>query len=223
MQQIAILGAGAMGSRLADNLLEAGYPVTVYNRTQARTEPLVAKGATYATTPRAAAEGAKVVISMVRDDGASRQVWLTEEAGAAHGLGEGAIAIEASTLTVSFIQDLAQAVKHHGKPFLTVPVVGSRPQAEANCLIGLAGGDLDVLDQVQATLNSAGITTLYPVGSAAQAMTLKLAVNVLFGTQVAALAEMLTMLTQSGLLAEQAMALLSKLPITPPPCREQAG
>ena len=216
MQQIAILGTGAMGARLAQNLMQAGYAVTVYNRTRARAQPLIDEGATYATTPRAAAEGAELVISTVRDDTASQQVWLGEDAGAVHGLRASAIAVESSTLTVQWTQSLATAMANQGQSFLAVPVVGSRPQAEAKRLIGLAGGESSTLAAVQPVLTQAGIAALHAVGTAAQAMALKLAVNVLFGTQVVALAEMLTLLAKAELPVNLAMALLAQMPVTSP-------
>ena len=77
MRNIAFLGLGIMGSGMAANLIKAGFAVTVYNRTAAKTEPLVAQGARAAATPREAAQGAECIISMVADDDASR-----EEAGA---------------------------------------------------------------------------------------------------------------------------------------------
>ena len=87
MSRVTILGLGAMGSRMARRLLEAGHRVTVYNRTAERAEALGSLGATVASTPRSAAEGAELVISMLTDDEASRGVWLHEGDGALLGLG----------------------------------------------------------------------------------------------------------------------------------------
>ena len=81
-QKIAILGFGAMGSRIAQNLLNAEYQVVVYNRTVDRVQPLLNQGVTYAATPEAAAEQADIIVSMVTDDDGSRKVWLDPESGA---------------------------------------------------------------------------------------------------------------------------------------------
>jgi 3-hydroxyisobutyrate dehydrogenase-like beta-hydroxyacid dehydrogenase len=75
--KIAMLGSGAMGSRVAHNLIKAGYSVIVYNRTQEKVTDLITQGATYAATPQAAAAQADIVISMVTDNEVSRSVWLT--------------------------------------------------------------------------------------------------------------------------------------------------
>ncbi|MDX2270765.1 MAG: NAD(P)-dependent oxidoreductase [Cyanobacteriota bacterium] len=216
MNRIAILGSGAMGSRLAHNLLKADYAVVVYNRTVSKAQPLLEKGATLAITPREAAEQANLVISMVTDDEASRQIWLDPQIGASLGMGSQQIALESSTLTVAWTKTLATTLAQRDIPFLEVPVVGSRPQAEAGKLIGLAGGDPDILKVVEPVLHSAGIATIHSIGSIGQGMAMKLAVNGLFGTQVAALAEALAILGQQGIPALPAMVCLSQLPVISP-------
>ena len=103
LMKIAFLGLGAMGSRMAMNLLKAGYDVTVWNRTLKATDELVTLGANRAVTPAAAAAEADIVISMVSDDEASKSVWLDDKTGALHQMKSGAIAIESSTLSPHWI------------------------------------------------------------------------------------------------------------------------
>lgn len=214
MKRIALLGTGAMGSHIAQNLLKADYPVVVHNRTTDKVKPLLDQGATYAATPRAAAEQANIVISMVTDDEVSRQIWLAPETGALQGLGSDAIALESSTLTVEWTKALAAEIKRHGSNFLDVPVVGSRPQAEAGKLIYLAGGEAEALAQVEPVLLSAGATVVHHIGSVGQGMAMKLAVNGLFGAQVAVLAEMIAVLGKQGIASDKAMDCLAALPVT---------
>ena len=216
MKRIAVLGAGAMGSRMVQNLLSAGYQVVLYNRTADTLEPLLSQGAVYAATPKEAAEQTDIVISMITNDDASRSVWLDPKTGAALGLGKDAIAIESSTLTVDWTRELAAKIGSRGAAFLDAPVVGSRPQAEAGKLIYLVGGKAEVLAQVQPILLSAGASTIHHIGSVGQGMTMKLAVNALLSIQVAALAEMLGILTQSGVASQKAMECLSELPVMSP-------
>ncbi|MFM7427630.1 MAG: NAD(P)-dependent oxidoreductase [Elainella sp.] len=213
---VALLGLGAMGSRMAQNLLQAGYSIVVYNRTKQKAEPLLEQGATYAETPRAAAAQADIVISMVTDDQVSRQIWLDAATGAAGGLGQKAIAIESSTLSVGWTKELAAELAGRGVAFLDAPVVGSRPQAEAGNLIYLVGGTAAVLAQVQPVLKAAGASAVHQIGEVGQGMAMKLAVNALFGIQVAAVAELLGMLVKQGISAEAAMASLAELPVTSP-------
>ncbi|MEO1621417.1 MAG: NAD(P)-dependent oxidoreductase, partial [Cyanobacteria bacterium J06632_3] len=156
-----------------------------------------------------------IVISMVTDDAASKSVWLTPETGAVYGLRAGAIAIESSTLSVDYTQELEQIFAGRGFDFLIAPVVGSRPQAEAQRLIYLVGGNADILAKAQPVL-SINSGTIYHLGSAAQVMAMKLAVNSLLGIQVAALAEALGLLSQYGLSLETAANCLVEMPVVSP-------
>ncbi|MGH8430981.1 MAG: NAD(P)-binding domain-containing protein, partial [Solimonas sp.] len=104
MAKIAFLGLGAMGSRMAANLIKAGHHLAVWNRDTARGEPLAAQGADMVGTPKVAAVRADVVIAMVRDDEASRAVWLDADTGALAGMSRHAVAIDCSTLTVGWVQ-----------------------------------------------------------------------------------------------------------------------
>ncbi len=99
MSKIAFLGLGAMGSRMAANLLQAGHELTVWNLKPEPMKPLVAAGAKAASTPREAAEGNEFVMVMVTNDDASREVWLGDVNGALLGMRPGAVAIDSSTLT----------------------------------------------------------------------------------------------------------------------------
>src|SRR5689334_9195016 len=121
---IAFLGLGIMGTGMARRLLGAGFPLTVYNRSAERAAPLVAEGALGAATPAEAASQAEVVISMVADDNASRAIWLGEN-GALSGARPGTLLIEASTLTVGWIHELAVASTARGCELLDAPVTGS--------------------------------------------------------------------------------------------------
>ncbi|MBE9003998.1 NAD(P)-dependent oxidoreductase [Fortiea sp. LEGE XX443] len=216
MSRVAVLGIGAIGSRVAQNLLDANHEVVVYNRTPEKAIPLVNKGAIYAATPREASENADIVISMVTDNDASRVIWLDEETGAVMGLGKNAIAIESSTLTVAWTKELAAEIEGCGGNFLDAPVVGSRPQAADKKLIYLVGGSAETLTIAQDIIYAAGASTIHHVGSIAQGMAMKLAVNALFGIQVAALAEILGMLSKNGIEPAKALECLGELPVISP-------
>lgn len=216
MSRIAVLGTGAMGSRIAQNLLNANYQVIVYNRTAAKAKPLVDRGAIFAATPREAAEQANVVMGMVTDNDISQTVWLDSQTGAVAGLSKDSIAIESSTLSVDWTRELATEIERCEATFLDAPIVGSRPQAEAGQLIYLVGGKAETLAQVQPVLLSAGASGVHHIGSVGQGMLMKLAVNALFGIQVAALAETIGLLVKAGISPEKAMACLSELPVISP-------
>lgn len=163
MSRIAVLGTGAMGSRIVQNLLKANHQVVVYNRSADKVQPLLNQGAVYAATPREAAQQADFVISMVTNDEVSRIVWLDSETGAVLGLGNDAIAIESSTVTVEWTKELAAAIGSRGVAFLDAPVVGSRPQADAAKLIYLVGGIAEPLAQVKPILLAAGGAAIHHI------------------------------------------------------------
>jgi 3-hydroxyisobutyrate dehydrogenase len=215
MMHITILGAGAMGSRMAHNFLKAGYAVTVYNRSPERVTALQDAGAKVAPTPRAAAEGADVVIGMVRDNAASREVWLHDDTGALHGLGSNAVAVESSTVTPQWIKQLADQIPSTGAAFLEAPVLGTRPQAEAGQLIYLVGGEAATLERVEPVLKVTS-NAIHHIGGIGSAAAMKLAVNTLYGVQVAIWAEMLTLLDRQGIAPTQAVEVLNTLPTTSP-------
>jgi 3-hydroxyisobutyrate dehydrogenase-like beta-hydroxyacid dehydrogenase len=211
--RVAVLGLGAMGGRMAMRLLRAGHTVAVYNRSAPPIDALVAAGAVHGRTPRIAAEDAEIVIAMVRDNEASRTIWCDHGDGALKSLGTGAIAIESSTLTPCWVSELAARARISGAAFLEAPVVGSRPQADSGQLIHLVGGDGGVFDRAKGILSVLG-SAAHHVGPVGAGATLKLAVNTLFGTQVAALAEMLVMLRRSGCDPAITAEILASLPIT---------
>lgn len=216
MDSIAFLGLGAMGSRMALSLVKAGFAVTVWNRDPGRAAPLARAGARIAASPRAAAEGADAVISMVTDDRAARSVWLDAERGALAGLGAAAVAVEASTVSPAWIAELGAAVAARGGRLLDAPVAGSLPQAEAGQLIVMAGGDAAALDAVRPALDAMAAKVLH-AGPEGHGAMLKLAVNALFAAQLASVAELLGLLARAGFGRSEAAALLAEFPVTAPP------
>ncbi|KAF1018706.1 MAG: 2-hydroxy-3-oxopropionate reductase [Pseudomonas sp.] len=197
MATIAVLGLGAMGSRMALNLLRAGHAVTVWNRSAKAAEALVAAGAVLAATPREAASGAQLVLSMVRDDAASRDVWLNPEFGAAAGMSSACLAVESSTLSHAWIVELGQALNAKGLQLIDAPVSGSRPQAEAAQLVFLVGGEAAAVGSARAALLAMG-SSLHHVGPLGAGTLVKLATNALLGVQVTTLAELFGMLGAQG-------------------------
>src|SRR6266853_6722124 len=98
MAQVAFIGLGRMGHGMAGRYLDAGFTVAVWNRSRAKAEDLIARGARWASSPADAAADAEAVVTMVADDAASRAVWLGKD-GAASSAEPGALAIECSTVS----------------------------------------------------------------------------------------------------------------------------
>jgi 3-hydroxyisobutyrate dehydrogenase len=195
--RVAFLGLGVMGQAMAGRLLQAGFPVQVWNRSPGRADDMRSAGAAVASSPAQAAKDADVIISMVADDGASRAVW-TGDAGALAGAKRGAIAVECSTLSPPWVVELAALCSAGEVSLIDAPVTGSRPQAAAGELLFLAGGDAQTLDRISRVLRVMGrdVVHLGPTGSGAR---MKLVNNVMSAVQASAFAEALAVIEASGL------------------------
>lgn len=215
MAKIAFLGLGAMGGRMAARLAAAGHDLKVWNRSAARAEALAAANIEPAETPAAAVHRAEFVIAMLRDDPASRGVWLDPATGALAAMPGDAVAIESSTLSLAWTQELAAAARASGIAFIDAPVVGTRPQAEAGTLIHLVGADGAPLDRTRPILAALG-NVLHHLGPVGSGTAMKLAVNTLFAGQVALLAEALGALVRQGIALDAAVALLADSPVASP-------
>ena len=197
MSKVAFLGLGAMGSRMATNLLKAGHELTVWNLRPEAANKLAGAGAKAVATPREAAEGNDFIVAMVSNDEASRHVWLDESNGALLGARAGAIAIESSTLTPAWVGELAGAMSKVGVTLLDAMVSGSTPQAENAQLVFLVGGDAESLKRAEPVLKPLGSSIQHagPTGCGALA---KLTTNTLMGVGLTTLAEMIGMLKRQG-------------------------
>ena len=203
---VTLLGLGTMGFGMAQNLLKAGFAVTVWNRTAARAEPLVAAGARVSSTPAEAAKGASIIISMLADDPASHEAWLGSQ-GAATAAQPGTLFIESSTVTPGWIAELGAAGAARNCELLDAPVTGSRTQAASGQLSFIAGGSPEAFAKATLVFEAMGKEHIHvgPLGSGAK---LKLVNNFLCGVQVASLAEGITWLERSGLDRDKSLAFL---------------
>jgi len=207
VQRTAIIGLGAIGFGMATRLLKAGFPLAVYNRTAERAIPLSASGAQITSLPKEAVNDADVVISIVADDVASRQVWLSAD-GILGALKPGAIAIECSTLSVAWIRELAGKVTRSGCEFLDAPVTGSKMHAAAGELQFLVGGDAATLERARPVLKVMSRNIVH-MGSAGNGAMIKLVNNYLCGVQAASLAEAISLIERSGLDRERSLEVLN--------------
>jgi len=219
--KVTILGLGLMGGGMARRLLEAGYPLTVYNRTQSRAEPLAQVGARIATTPAEAVSEADVIFTMVSDDDASRQIWLGET-GALDAAKPGAILVESSTVTPSYILELNKAVREKGLTLIDAPVTGSKLQAAAGQLLFLAGGPKKALTTIMPLLRAMGRDVVH-LGATGSGASMKLINNFLSGVQAASIGEAPGLIERSGLDVNQALNVLTEGAPGSPMIRTIAG
>lgn len=215
MAKIAFLGLGAMGSRMALHLIKAGHELAVWNRDAAKATALVQEGARSAPSPRQTVQGADYVIAMLRDDAASRQVWLDKDDGALAALPPQAVAIESSTLGLDWVRELARHCQVRDARFIDAPVSGSRPQADAKQLIFMAGGETGDIRRAEPILLAMG-AALHHVGPCGSGMTLKLALNALLAIQVATMGELMETLRRQQVDTGRAVEIIGGTTVASP-------
>ncbi len=207
MKRIGFIGMGAMGSRMAARLLDAGFQLTVYNRTHNKTKTLVERGAKLAESPRTLAENAEVVISMISDDVAVKEV-MEGKNGAFSGASRGTVFIDSSTITPSGTQHLAKAANEQGFEWLDAPVLGSTPAAEAGKLTFLVGGKSEILESHQDIFSAMGQRVVH-IGENGAGQTAKLVHNLVCGILLEAMGEALLLGEKAGLERKQIVEIFS--------------
>jgi 3-hydroxyisobutyrate dehydrogenase-like beta-hydroxyacid dehydrogenase len=212
---LGFVGLGAMGSRMTRRLLAAGYPVVGYNRTPGRARDLVDAGLALATSPRAVAERAEVVFSMVADNAALRAVALGED-GIVAGLRPGTVYVESSTVSPAVTREIGAAVAARGASMLDAPVSGSTITVEQGQASFQVGGEAAALDRVRpylAAIGSGGVTHVGPLGLA---KTMKVATNLGLAVQMLAFAEAVLLAEKSGIARQTAVEALLKSVVASP-------
>ena len=200
-QKIGLLGLGLMGRPMGMNLLKAGHSLTVWNRTPARADELVAAGAVLAKTPREVAAASDVLLSIVSDPPALESV-LWGKDGALDGLKAGSIYIDSSTVSPVLVKKVAAACKERGVRFLDAPVTGGDWGAREGNLVFMIGGEAETLKAVEPVLGVMG-KKWFHLGPNGAGQTIKLAMNALLALQVGAMAEAIALVTRAGLSGEQ--------------------
>ncbi|MBU2665969.1 NAD(P)-dependent oxidoreductase [Actinoplanes bogorensis] len=169
---VGVLGTGIMGAAMARNLLKAGHTVRVWNRSQDKAAPLAADGAEVAATPADAVKDADVVLTMLYDGGAVREVM----ASAAGAVPNGAIWVQSTTVSLEDVDRLAEQAEERGLVFFDAPVLGTRQPAEAGQLTVLAAGPADSREAVTPVFEAVGARTVW-LDQPGEATRLKLVAN----------------------------------------------
>ena len=200
LERIAFLGLGIMGRPMAANLVDAGFQLTVWNRTRERAEEFAAEhaGVRVAGTPSGAAASAQVVITMVPDSPEVEQVLFGPD-GAAEGLSMVDVAVDMSTIAPTASRALGErlrAERHAG--FLDAPVTGSRPKAEDGTLTIMVGGQAEDLERARPALEAMGSLIVH-AGPQGHGSMVKLINNTLAAVNAEAVAEALVLAGRAGL------------------------
>jgi 3-hydroxyisobutyrate dehydrogenase len=212
--KIGWIGLGLMGNPMSQQLLKAGYPVTVYNRHKDKEAALKGQGATTASTPKELIEQTDVVIIMVTDDKAIRDLFEGEN-GLFKADASGKIIVNMSTVSPAISKEMAALCKARNLHYLDAPVSGSVKQAETAQLVIMVGGDVDVFEKVKPVLEKIGKMAVN-VGAIGAGNAAKLAINTLLSFYTQGLAEAVILAKNNGIEPEVLLNLLGNAAIANP-------
>lgn len=194
--RVGMIGLGKMGSPMARNLLKAGFPLTVHNRSQPAVEALVALGATGVDAPAAVAEATDVILTSLPDPAAVEAVYLGPN-GLVDAARAGQIYADTSTVGPQTSRTLAERLRERGAAFLDAPVSGGVAGAEAASLTVMIGGEADDFERARPVLAGIG-QRLHHVGPTGSGTIVKLVNQLLVGINMAGVAEALVLGTKAG-------------------------
>lgn len=194
--EIAVIGLGLMGSAMVKKLIGAEHTVRIYNRTQEKAEPLLKEGAQWANTPADAARHSDVVITMVTDPAAVRDVALGDN-GILSALSKDGVHCDMSTVSPDSAAELADLYRGHGKRFVQSPVLGSTAQIAQATLLVFAGGAEEDVKQCEAAWK-AFASRIWHLESAKGAAGAKLACNMLIAQMIMGLGQSLLFAKKHG-------------------------
>jgi 3-hydroxyisobutyrate dehydrogenase-like beta-hydroxyacid dehydrogenase len=212
--KLGFVGLGVMGGRMVKRLLDTGHSVTGYNRTRAKAQWLLDTGMKWAETPRAVADSAEVVFSMVSDTAALQAITAGTH-GIVAGLAAGKIYIDMSTVSPAASRDIAHEVAAKGAHMLDAPVSGSVITLEEGKLSFMVGGDRVAFERALPILEAIGPKVTY-VGRNGLAVSMKIAINLSLAVQMLAFSEGVLLAEKSGITRETAVEVLLNSVIASP-------
>ena len=196
MLKIGYIGLGLMGKSMAGNILKAGYPLVVHNRSQAAVDELVAKGALRATSPTEVASQADVVFTNLPDSPDVEQVVLGEN-GIKDGAREGMIFVDNSTIKPATARSIAEKLSEVGVQSLDAPVSGGDIGAREGTLTIMVGGPAEALEKVMPIFDVIGRTITH-VGESGAGQVTKACNQIMVAAQMAAMGELLVFAKKAG-------------------------
>ncbi|MBR0599229.1 NAD(P)-dependent oxidoreductase [Sinanaerobacter chloroacetimidivorans] len=197
MAKVGWIGLGNMGVPMSQNLIKAGHDVTVWNRTKAKAESVIAAGAQWADSPKEIASKCDFIFTMV-SDGPTLQAVTLGENGVVAGLSPKKIVIDMSTVSPAESAKVNDAVESKDCKFIRGPVTGSTVLAQNATLGILASGDRAAYDQVLPLFEAMGKNQFY-LGAEEEARVMKLSLNTMIGTSMQMMAEAVVLAEKAGL------------------------
>ena len=200
---VGFIGLGAMGQVIVPRLISAGHNVTGWNRSRERAEPLTRLGMKFAETPAAVAAASEVVFSIVTDGAAVKSVALGAE-GVLAGIRPKSVYIDMGTIAPDVTREVAAAFAARGHVMLDAPLSGSPVTVQQGNASLMIGGDKAAFEGVEPVLRAIGPKVTY-IGPSGQAVTMKLAVNLLLMIEVIAFGEAVALAEKGGVARDIAL------------------
>ncbi|HEX5847894.1 MAG TPA: 2-hydroxy-3-oxopropionate reductase [Rubrobacter sp.] len=204
VETVGFIGLGIMGKPMAENLVEAGYDLVVYNRTREKAEEL--DGATVAETPREVAERSDVIITMLPDSPEVEEV-LAGEDGVLEGVREGALIVDMSTISPVVTEELAGRAEEHGASMLDAPVSGGDVGAIDGTLSIMVGGSEEDFGRALPLFEVMGKTVTH-VGPVGTGQVVKAANQIVVALTIEAVSEALVLGSKAGVSPEKILDVL---------------
>ena len=205
--RVGFIGLGIMGKPMARNLMQAGFELTVYNRSPEKAEEFSGEGASVAASPRELAEKSDVVITMLPDSPDVERV-VAGESGVLEGLAEGKLLIDMSTISPVVTEELATQVKKQGASMLDAPVSGGDVGAQQGTLSIMVGGSEEDFERASPLFEAMGKTIVRVGGNGAGQVT-KAANQVVVALTIEAVSEALVLGSKGGVAPEKILDVLS--------------
>ncbi len=213
-EKVGFIGLGRMGQPMAGRLLDAGFPLTIWNRTKAKTVDLGKRGAKVASSPKEVAAQSDIIITIVSDDAALEAVTLGEN-GILAGVRARSILIDMSTVSPKTSSQVAQVADERGVKMLRAPVSGTTNWAATGMLTIFVSGDKQAYEKCQKVLGVMGQKIFY-LGAREEALYLKLVHNMMVGMTSQMLAEAVTFGQKAGLDWHQMLEVISDTVVASP-------
>ena len=206
-EKVGFIGLGIMGKPMARNLMEAGYELTVHNRSPEKAEELGEEGATVASSPKEVAENSDLIITMLPDSPQVEEVVAGEE-GVLEGIKEGALLVDMSTISPVVTEELAEAVKNQGASMLDAPVSGGDVGAIEGTISIMVGGSEEDFERAKPLFEVMGNTVTH-VGPSGTGQVVKAANQIVVALTIEAVSEALVLGSKGGVSPEKVLDVLS--------------
>lgn len=215
------VGLGKMGGRAAKRLLDAGHPVTGYNRTKSKAQWLLDAGMRWGETPRQVAEASDIIFSMVTNTAAFHEIFDGHN-GILAGLEPGKIYVDMSTISIEASKEAAQRVAAQGAHMLDAPISGNLTTLSQGNASLMVGGDEAIFEQIKPVLQDIGPKVDY-VGGNGQALLMKVALNLSLPIQFLGLCEGILLAEKGGIPREIAIKVWTNSALSSPATAHRAA